>query len=354
MQRRAFLGAAGLGLTGSLAGCTAVSNVFETTNSREPPLVENRPDAIYIPTHREGMEMVGMGDAGGLKVGLMYSYAHRFWTVDPDGGSYVATEVPLEADDSVHLMAVVWEPETGVVVPSTDVTVELTNDDGLVYEEVVYPMFSQQMGVHYGDNVPLPGDDIYTANVTVAGLPFERFGAFDGQFEQAATATIEFDYREGQRNDIPYSLLEDKQGQRGTVPRMEMEMPQGVAPSSLPGETIGEGKTESQDITFRAQAATDDRFGDTPYLLASPKTRYNGYLVPQMGLSATVERDGETAFEGDLTPGLDPEAGLHYGAPVENLTPDDTVTVTVDVPPLVARHEGYETAFFDVGSVAIE
>jgi hypothetical protein len=353
MQRRTFLGAAGLGLTASLAGCTTVTSLFQTTNSREPPLVENRPDAIYIPTHQEGMRMVGMGDAGDLKVGLMYSYAHRFWTIENDGGEYVTNMIPLEAEDSVHLMAVVWDPETGVVVPSTDVTVELTNDDGLVYQEVVYPMFSQRMGVHYGDNVPLDGDDIYTAKVTVAGVPFNRFGSFEGTFEQASTAEIEFDYREGQRNDIPYQLLEDRQGDRGALPAMEMEMPQGVAPDSLPGETIGDGKSQSEDVTFRAQVVTDDRFGETPYLLVSPKTRYNGFVVPGMALSATVERDGETVFDGELEPGLDPEAGFHYGVPVEGLSADDSVTVSVEIPPLLARHEGYETAFFDIGDVTI-
>ena len=353
MKRRTLLGAAGLGLTASLAGCSTVTSLFQTTNSREPPLVEDRPDAIYIPTHQEGMQMIGMGDAGDLKVGLMYSYAHRFWTVENDGGEYGPNMIPLKADDTVHLMAVVWEPETGVVIPSTDVTVELTSDDELVYQEVVYPMFSQRMGVHYGDNVPLDGDDIYTANVTVAGVPFERFGSFEGKFEQAVTAEIEFDYREGQRNDIPYELLEDRQGERGALPAMDMMMPTGVAPDSLPGEAIGEGTTESEDVTFRAQAAGDDRFGDTPYLLVSPKTRYNGFVVPGMALSATVERDGETVFDGELSPGLDPEAGLHYGAPVEGLSADDSVTVTVDVPPLLARHEGYETAFFDIGDVTV-
>ena len=353
MQRRTFLGAAGLGLTGSLAGCTTVTSLFQTTNSREPPLVENRPDAIYIPTHQEGMQMVGMGNAGDLKVGLMYSYAHRFWVIEPDGGDWVTKKIPLEENDSVHLMAVVWDPETGVVVPSTDVTIELTNDDGLVYQEVVYPMFSQRMGVHYGDNVPLDGNDVYTAKITVAGVPFERFGSFEGRFEQAATAEIDFDYREGQRSDLPYKLLEDRQGNRGALPAMEMKMPQGVAPDSLPGETIGEGTTESEDVTFRAQAVTEARFGGEPYLLVSPKTRYNGYLVPGMALSATVERDGETVFDGELKPGLDPEVGLHYGATVEGLGADDGVTVTVDIPPQVARHEGYETAFFDIGDVTI-
>lgn len=353
MQRRTFLGAAGLGLTGSLAGCTTVTSLFQTTNSREPPLVENRPDAIYIPTHQEGMQMVGMGNAGDLKVGLMYSYAHRFWVIEPDGGDWVTKKIPLEENDSVHLMAVVWDPETGVVVPSTDVTIELTNDDGLVYQEVVYPMFSQRMGVHYGDNVPLDGNDVYTAKITVAGVPFERFGSFEGRFEQAATAEIDFDYREGQRSDLPYKLLEDRQGNRSALPAMEMKMPQGVAPDSLPGETIGEGTTESEDVTFRAQAVTEDRFGGEPYLLVSPKTRYNGYLVPGMALSATVERDGETVFDGELKPGLDPEVGLHYGATVEGLGADDGVTVTVDIPPQVARHEGYETAFFDIGDVTI-
>ena len=61
MDRRTFLRASA-GVTGSvaLAGC---AGLFSVTQG-EPPLVENRPAAVYYPTHTEGMEMVGMSGMG--------------------------------------------------------------------------------------------------------------------------------------------------------------------------------------------------------------------------------------------------------------------------------------------------
>jgi len=346
--RRRFLRAAGVGGAASLAGCTSL---FEstTTTSGEPPLVENRPGAIYVPTHTEGMKTIGTATARNLKVAATYSYAHRFWPVENSGGEWVAEEQPVERNDAVHLMVSVWEPESGVAVPNAGVTVNLLKDGESVYEEVVYPMLAQRMGSHYGDNASVGGEGVHELEVTVGGFDgLARFGAFEGRFDAASTATMEWEYSEAERNKIPYKVLEEKQGTRGALPTMETDRPMGVAPESLPGEALGE--TGTGDLRVVGRVVEADRFGSEPYLLLSPRTRYHGFLVPGMGLSATVE--GGT-FDGNLAPGLDPEAGYHYGASVPGLAAGDTVEVRVDTPPTVARHEGYETAFFDLGPATL-
>lgn len=66
--------------TASLAGCNGLLQ-RQSTNTN-PSVTEDRPNAIYLPSHAEGMEMIGMQEAGGRMVGLMYSYGHRFWTVN--------------------------------------------------------------------------------------------------------------------------------------------------------------------------------------------------------------------------------------------------------------------------------
>ncbi|EJN56997.1 hypothetical protein [Halogranum rubrum] len=38
----------------SLAGLAGCAGLFETRSELAPPLVENRPDAVYYPTHYEG------------------------------------------------------------------------------------------------------------------------------------------------------------------------------------------------------------------------------------------------------------------------------------------------------------
>jgi hypothetical protein len=66
-----------------------------------------------------------------------------------------------------------------------------------------------------------------------------------------------------------------------------------------------------------------------------------------MALSGTQRRGSETKFEGELLRTLDPDLGYHYGAVLESVRSGDELPITIDTPPQVARHEGYETAFLD-------
>jgi hypothetical protein len=72
-----------------------------------------------------------------------------------------------------------------------------------------------------------------------------------------------------------------------------------------------------------------------------------------MGLSVSVSRGGTTVLDRRLERTLDPEAGYHYGIGGIALTSGDTVTVSVDVPPQIARHDGYETAFVQMDSFSL-
>jgi len=61
MRRRDFLaGAGGLAAAG-LAGC---SGLVTTEPAGAPPVLSDRPDAVYFPTHVEGMKMAETGRAG--------------------------------------------------------------------------------------------------------------------------------------------------------------------------------------------------------------------------------------------------------------------------------------------------
>ena len=349
MNRRQALAGVGATVLGSTAGCIGnPSSLFETTPGRAPPLVEDRPNAVYLPTHTEGMNMVGMTTLGDIKVGLTYSYPHRFWTVQNDGGEYTTQRVDIEQDDSVHLMAVPWDPETGTVLPNTGLSVEITREDELVSEEVIYPMLSQRMGFHYGANFGLTGDGTYDVSISVGGINISRYGRFEGKFGEASRNSIRFEFSEEDMNNISYERLSSEQGQRGAVEPMSMEMmPTGYAPESLPGTSIGRGT--SGDAVFLGAVVENDRFGSKPYLALSVRTPHNGLVVPGMALSASIDGSAPTV----LSPALDPELGFHYGTAVEGLSGESSIDITVDVPPQVARHEGYETAFLKMSRLSL-
>jgi hypothetical protein len=341
MRRREFvLGAGAAGAT-ALAGC---SGLVETRSLSSPPVLSNRPDAVYFPTHVEGMEMSGTGESGEYKFALMYSYPHRFWTVT---GSQVEKTEIADGDD-VHLMASVWDPETGTVLPDTGLDVEIERDGELVSQEVIYPMLSQPMGFHYGANFGLDGDGSYDVTVSVGGMNTRRTGAFRGRFGDPANATIGFDYSETARNEISFEETPDRAGERAAREPREMGMPNSVLPPAeeLPGEVRGTAETGDAVLvvtTLDAPPAGVDAPEDATYLAVSARTPYNRMVLPAMTVEATLTDDG--TFNGELVRTLDPDLGYHYGAAVDGVASGDELELRIPTPPQVARHEGYETAF---------
>ncbi|WP_284007418.1 iron transporter [Haloarcula pelagica] len=341
MDRRSFLRAGSAGALAAVAGCLGG---LETQSTRAPPLVEDRPDAVYYPTHLEGMEMVGMAESGDYAFGLMYSYPHRFWNINGSSGSMT----PIGSDDDVHLMSAVWDPETGMILPDTGLTVEIYQGESLVSQEAIYPMLSQPMGFHYGANFGLDGDGDYRVVLSVGAMSTRRTGGFADRFGEPTTAEIPFTYSQSARDELMYRTL-DNAGDPGAVEPMAMEMiPDSLAPSEdeLPGTVRGSAMSNDARLvvtTLDAPPAGIDAEGS--YVAVSARTRYNEMVIPAMGLSGTLESGGETVYDGRFQRTLDPDLGYHYGAVVDSVATGDELALTVTAQPQTARHEGYEMAF---------
>ncbi len=353
MHRRRFL-RLGVAAAALAAGCSTPDDSTTTTarSTRTATATSTRSDAgpdddgsVYVQSFVEGMATPGPTTAGEYAVALHATVPHRFWTITGNERS----AVPREDADTLHLMAAVWDPETGVVLPETGLSAEITRDGTLVSEEVIYPMLSQRMGVHYGGNFGLDGDGTYTTAVSVGGTSIRRTGAFRGRFGDPATAEIDFTLDDALRREIDTREV-DQAGEPGAVAPMDTDFPIGRAPTEadLPGEVRGAATTG--DATFVVTVLDDPPAGvdaDGPYLAVSARTPYNRLVLPAMSLSATVSRDGEYRFEDTLTRTLDPALHYHYGAALDGteVAAGDTLELTVETPPQVARHEGYETAF---------
>jgi hypothetical protein len=343
MHRRSLL-RAGATLAGSvaLAGC---AGLLETQPAGVPPIPENRPDGVYVPSHVEGMEMVGTTQEGDYAFGLMYSYPHRFWNVNGDSVSRTG----IEEDDAVHLMASVWDPETMTVLPDTGLSVEIYQGESLVSEEVIYPMLSQPMGFHYGANFGLNGDGEYTVGLSVGAMTTRRSGSFRGRFSDPTTAEIPFEYSEGAKAEISFEEMGERTGTPGAVDPMGMEMlPDSLAPAEgdLPGTVVGSGTSnDARFVVTVLDAPPAGIDGDGQYVAVSARSRYNRMILPAMGLEGTLSRGEETVYEGEFTRTLDPDLHYHYGAVVDGVESGDELALRVTVQPQTARHEGYETAF---------
>jgi len=361
VSRRRFLAGAGALGAAATAGCLS-SLGFEEQSARVPALVENRPDAVYHPTHVEAMEMVGMGSAGPYGVALSYSFPHRFWTVSGTDTS----KVSIGASDSMHLMASVWHEEAGVVLPSAAASVSVSRNGETPVDRRPWAMLSQRMGFHFGDNVSLPESGTYDAEVTVSPPSARLTGAFEGALGEPASASFDLEFDPETVRSLEFTQFPEKAGSKAALGPMDMMAPkrsQLPPAGEFPGDPVGGATGSDGSDTARSgdgvfvvrtlDAPPAGADGSGTYLVVSPRTPYNRYPLARMSLSAIVEGGGGTRFDGPLVKTLDPDIGYHYGAVVGDLAGGDELTIETGAPPQLARHEGYETAFFGMEPVTL-
>lgn len=372
-SRRRFLitnAAAAMALAGCADGVSTVndgsSDLEATDNENMPqrPQVEDPPNAAYIPTHRAGMVHISGVEAGDYAVSPMISYPHRFWLVTGTEVEEVVPEAP-----GVHLMFTIWDSDSQKVLPvDAGAQIRVSKDGELVDQRAPWPMISQTMGFHFGDNIQLTADGTYTVEVGLNPLGVRKTGGLKRRFEDSTTATFEFEYNDDVRRQlidgIQY-LDEEQWGQRGALdPMMQdhsggdehgegmsgssMPFPALPAADSYPGRDLG--TPQSGGATFVLRYVENSRFVDNSgYLIVSPRTPHNRIPLPDMALS--VFSGSEKVLE--LTQTIDDEIGLHYGAAVD-IAFEDELRLTVETPPQVARHAGYETAFLNMDPVTID
>jgi hypothetical protein len=322
------------------------------------PAVENPPDVVYVPSHREGVEHLGMAQDGPFEFGAMISYAHPFWLVT---GEQVQ-EVEVGDDVDVHLMATVRDAETGTALPTGGALQLTVERDGTVVDDrKPWRMLSQQMGLHAGDNVPLDGDGEYEVTVAVPGVDPRTTGAFADRFEGSGSATFSFTYDQALRDaliDRIEYVEETKRGVPGAIEPMDAadSVPEAESlPGTLQGVPVADGQKlpRSHDADVAITVLEEFLGNGEPYLLVSPRTPYNRFPLVGMGPDATIRRDGSEVASPPLQATLDDEAGFHYGASIPALQPGDDVRIGIDAPPGVARHQGYETAFLEMEPIEV-
>ena len=365
MRRRSYLAQAGGTALAATALAAAAGCLAAGEDRYEPPAtVSDPPAGVYRPTAVPRLRTVGVTDAGPFRLALAYGPPVRFWEVV--GGQTYLRDVA--EDDDVHLVALAWDPATGVVLPEVGLTLEVLRDGDLVTQESVYAMVSQGMGFHYGDNFALDGDGAYEVTVAVGGLQGRRTGAFAGRFGDPASHTFAFDYAASDRDAIPVDRADDPGGRGALPPSPPDGVPAAVVPEDPPGTRIGRARTADVVLDVRAleggEAAAridgtdggDDEAGPASaddYLAVLAGTPFHDLVLPAMGLRATVERDGDDAEGRILSRTLDPELGYHYGTAVADAAAVTAVRVETLTPPQVARHEGYETAFLELDPVRV-
>ncbi len=187
--------------------------------------VEEPPDGVYVPTHREAMRMLDPVAVGDVAIAPMLSYPHPFWIVAGDGEESIERVEP-DGGRGVHMMFTLWDRETGIVLPVDDGAELRVRRDGEQVGSPLSPwtMISQGMGFHFGDNVSLPADGTYTVEIDLPPLSTRTTGDLAGRFEEPETATFEFEYDEAFRSEVIGGVEyfdEEVWGRRGAIEPMD-------------------------------------------------------------------------------------------------------------------------------------
>jgi hypothetical protein len=255
-------------------------------------------------------------------------------------------------------MLTAWDSETETVIPTSSAVVSASKGESSVLsDKQLWSMLSQNMGVHFGDNVELDGDGTYDVSVDFGPVGTRLSGALAALSTDQQSFSIEIPFEQATLDEVMFDLLDDRKGERDALDPMEMGMrPTGQVPepSALPGQLLGDETSGDAAIVATVLDSVPAGIdGEGAYLAVSARTPYNRYPLPFMSLSATISRDGEAIFEGDLTDTIHPDIGYHYGTVVDGVQSGDTVDIAIDAPPQIARHEGYETAFLSMDAISL-
>lgn len=348
MSRRELLRA---GLGGSVAALASTAGCIESRSPYAPPVLEDRPDGVYVPPHFEGMRSIGIDTDGPIAAALSYSYPHRFWLLSGRERS----RVRIQPSDSIHLMLQVWVRDTAVPLSGTSPRIAVESDGELVGERILWPMLSQRMGFHYGDNLALEAEGAYEFLVDVPPTSESLAAEFGKRLGTPARFRFSFDWRESTLEGIPITTVEtDRQGVRDALPPMEggdaplgqSEGPLEETAESLPGQTLG---TAIADEIGIAASLAQEGGSDASLLRLTAETPYNRYRLPMLG--PVVDVNGTRR---QLPTTLDPSLGILYSGRLPQPASTGSIRVSFPSPPQVARHEGYETAFTNPETVTFE
>ncbi|HTU07221.1 MAG TPA: iron transporter [Trebonia sp.] len=77
-------------------------------------------------------------------------------------------EIKPAKNTSFHLMVLLNDAQTGVVIPYASVWATVTKGSAIPVDERLWPMISRYMGPHYGDDVSLPGAGTYKLTLLIS------------------------------------------------------------------------------------------------------------------------------------------------------------------------------------------
>jgi uncharacterized protein involved in high-affinity Fe2+ transport len=136
-------------------------------------------------------QILGTGDWQGMKIQAQAMTPVPF--VIYNGTRERMVKPPKNA--SFHLMVDLADARTGVAIPYATVWASIRRDGKLIYDERQWPMISEYMGPHYGNNVALPGPGRYQLSLLVSPPVSARHVEYRKVWLQPHRVTVAFNWQ---------------------------------------------------------------------------------------------------------------------------------------------------------------
>jgi uncharacterized protein involved in high-affinity Fe2+ transport len=93
---------------------------------------------------------------------------------------------------SFHLMVLLNDAQTNVVIPYASVWGTITEGTKTPFDESLWPMISRYMGPHYGNDVALPGAGTYKLSLLISPPVSARHLEYQDVWTKPHTVTFTF------------------------------------------------------------------------------------------------------------------------------------------------------------------
>ena len=151
-------------LAGALAAAAALSAAGCGSSDEPATTTTAASRAAAAPMAMGGMSELATATRDDLRVGLEAMAPETFFVSE---GARLRRQSPGR-DAARHMMVTLSDRASGIRLPDATVTLRLTAPSGrTAFDGPLYPMIGRGMGMHYGENVPLPERGAYRAQLVV-------------------------------------------------------------------------------------------------------------------------------------------------------------------------------------------
>ena len=199
---RALAGAAVIAAVGLLStGCsaskgTSTANASSTSSSSMPAGMNMGPAPSVNGIRAVPTQLLASATWENMRIEARTMTPSTFLEYEgtnPNGSVKLHTVRPTKKD-SFHLMVMLNDIHSNYPIPYAQVWATISKAGKIVYDDEQWPMLSEYMGPHYGNNVVLPGAGHYQLSLLISPPAASRHLEYQGMWMSPHRVNVSFNW----------------------------------------------------------------------------------------------------------------------------------------------------------------